>query len=311
MVPQGPDGAVVVDAAPAVPAADLRRGADGLQPGQRRARRELDTARPAALRGQEDGPRPDLTLADVQWVLGHAHITTTEIYTAPTPDEVIAHVLAHHERQRTQRAKPPAPPAPGYRPEVLATLFGAAPRTERRDDRRDARPRSRQGRCHRGGRRTSNASRGHPSTAGGRPAKAGRPWSSGCSACSPIRLRAGPATRPGGGAWPSCWTGSSASPGTPGRTAGWPAARTRAGFDWADLPLRERGPARRHHRDELCCGLELLVAGQVIRPGYAVAAAATPSSDARRGPRGHRSRRLPTPSNLSPTTPPGGPGQTR
>ena len=42
-----------------------------------------------------------------------------------------------------------------------------------------------------------------------------------------------------------------------------------AGFDWADLPLRGRAPARRHHRDELCCGLELLVAGQVIRPGYA------------------------------------------
>jgi len=41
-----------------------------------------------------------------------------------------------------------------------------------------------------------------------------------------------------------------------------------AGFDWADLPLRGRVPARRHHRDELCCGLTLLVAGQVIRPGY-------------------------------------------
>ncbi|MDT3446275.1 MULTISPECIES: site-specific integrase [unclassified Pseudofrankia] len=67
---------------------------------------------------------PNLTLADVQWVLGHAHISTTEIYIAPTPDEVIAHVLAHHERQRAQRERPPAPPAPGYRPEVLATLFG-------------------------------------------------------------------------------------------------------------------------------------------------------------------------------------------
>lgn len=41
-----------------------------------------------------------------------------------------------------------------------------------------------------------------------------------------------------------------------------------AGFDWADLPLSARVPARRHHRDELRCGLALLVAGQVIRPGY-------------------------------------------
>lgn len=69
---------------------------------------------------------PSLTLADVQWVLGHAHISTTEIYIAPTPDEVVARVLAHHERQRTEQAKPPAPPAPGYRPEVLAALFGTS-----------------------------------------------------------------------------------------------------------------------------------------------------------------------------------------
>jgi hypothetical protein len=62
----------------------------------------------------------------VQWVLGHAHLSSTEIYTAPAPDEVITHVLAHHERQRTQQAKPPAPPAPGYRPEVLAVLFGTS-----------------------------------------------------------------------------------------------------------------------------------------------------------------------------------------
>jgi site-specific recombinase XerD len=76
---------------------------------------------------------PDLTLADVQWVLGHAHITTTEIYTAPAQDEVIAHVQAHHERQRAGQASPPAPPAPGYRPEVLAALFGtSAPGGEHR-----------------------------------------------------------------------------------------------------------------------------------------------------------------------------------
>jgi len=69
---------------------------------------------------------PHLSLADVQWVLGHAHITTTEIYLAPSPEEVITHVLAHHERQRTAQAKPPALPAPGYRPDVLAALFGAS-----------------------------------------------------------------------------------------------------------------------------------------------------------------------------------------
>jgi hypothetical protein len=41
-----------------------------------------------------------------------------------------------------------------------------------------------------------------------------------------------------------------------------------AGSGWADLPLRGRVQARRHHRDELLAGLVLLVAGQVIRPGY-------------------------------------------
>ncbi|MEU6721318.1 tyrosine-type recombinase/integrase [Nonomuraea sp. NPDC046802] len=69
---------------------------------------------------------PNLTLADVQWVLGHAHITTTEIYANPAPDEVISHVLAHHERQRSGPPSLPAPPAPGYRPEVLAALFGTS-----------------------------------------------------------------------------------------------------------------------------------------------------------------------------------------
>ena len=69
---------------------------------------------------------PHMSLTDVQWVAGHAHITTTEIYLEPDPDEVVAHVLAHHARQAARPATPP-PPAPGYRPEVLAALFGTPP----------------------------------------------------------------------------------------------------------------------------------------------------------------------------------------
>jgi integrase len=41
-----------------------------------------------------------------------------------------------------------------------------------------------------------------------------------------------------------------------------------AGSGWTELPLKGRVPIRRHHRDELFAGLVLLVAGQVIRPGY-------------------------------------------
>jgi integrase len=41
-----------------------------------------------------------------------------------------------------------------------------------------------------------------------------------------------------------------------------------AGSGWTGLPLQGRVPVRRHHRDELLAGLVLLVAGQVIRPGY-------------------------------------------
>ncbi|WP_327749881.1 tyrosine-type recombinase/integrase [Streptomyces europaeiscabiei] len=67
---------------------------------------------------------PHLSLSDVQWVLGHAHITTTELYLSPAQDEVVAQILAHHARQRAEREKPPAPPAPGYRPEVLEALLG-------------------------------------------------------------------------------------------------------------------------------------------------------------------------------------------
>jgi site-specific recombinase XerD len=77
----------------------------------------------AAYRMAED---PALPLTDVQFVLGHALLTTTQIYLTPRKEEVIRRVLAHHveqTRQATERARPA--PAPGYRPETLEVLFGS------------------------------------------------------------------------------------------------------------------------------------------------------------------------------------------
>ncbi len=59
----------------------------------------------------------------MQWVLGHAHLTTTELYLTPSKDEVIEGVLAHHSRQSRAHETPPQP-APGYYPQSLAVLFG-------------------------------------------------------------------------------------------------------------------------------------------------------------------------------------------
>jgi site-specific recombinase XerD len=65
---------------------------------------------------------PDVALTDVQSILGHASLATTQIYTTPTQEDVIESVLAHHRRQEDPRPAPP--PAPGYRPESLDVLFG-------------------------------------------------------------------------------------------------------------------------------------------------------------------------------------------
>ena len=64
-----------------------------------------------------------MSLVDVQWVLGHAHLTTTEIYLQPREDEVVGRVLEHHRRRAEA---PPPPPSGSYRPEVLRTLLGEA-----------------------------------------------------------------------------------------------------------------------------------------------------------------------------------------
>jgi len=81
-----------------------------------------DLRHSAATRMARD---PQLTLTDVQWVLGHAHLTTTELYLTPTRDEVVTGVLAHHARQANRRDEPtPSAPAPGYDPQSLSVLFG-------------------------------------------------------------------------------------------------------------------------------------------------------------------------------------------
>ena len=66
---------------------------------------------------------PAMPIADVQWVLGHASLTTTQIYVVPAAGDVIEAALAHHRRQAEPRPVLPEP-APGYRPESLDALFG-------------------------------------------------------------------------------------------------------------------------------------------------------------------------------------------
>jgi site-specific recombinase XerC len=84
-----------------------------------------DLRHTAAYRMARD---PAMPLTDVQAVLGHAQLSTTQIYTTPTSEDVIASVLAHHARRADGRV--PAADAPQdaaklrYRPESLEVLFG-------------------------------------------------------------------------------------------------------------------------------------------------------------------------------------------
>jgi site-specific recombinase XerC len=52
---------------------------------------------------------PGMPITDVQWVLGHASLTTTQIYVNPTAEDVIEAALAHHRRQAEPRAFLPEP----------------------------------------------------------------------------------------------------------------------------------------------------------------------------------------------------------
>ena len=80
----------------------------------------------AAYRMAED---PALPLTDVQFVLGHARLTTTQIYLTPRKEDVVRRVLAHHgEQVRRATASTPPPPAPGYRQESIDVLFARGTR---------------------------------------------------------------------------------------------------------------------------------------------------------------------------------------
>jgi site-specific recombinase XerD len=80
----------------------------------------------AAYRMAQD---PDLPLTDVQFVMGHALLTTTQIYLTPRKQDVVRRILAHHAQQTRKAAeRTPAPPAPSYRPKTLQVLFGGESR---------------------------------------------------------------------------------------------------------------------------------------------------------------------------------------
>jgi hypothetical protein len=58
--------------------------------------------------------------------MGHAHLSTTQIYINPSVEEAVAALRAHQARQGRPGINP-VPPAPGYDPRSLDVLFGRRP----------------------------------------------------------------------------------------------------------------------------------------------------------------------------------------
>jgi integrase len=82
-----------------------------------------DLRHTAAYRMARD---PEMLLSDIQQVLGHRHLSSTQIYLNPLPEDVIASAIAYFRRR--DRAAPAAGPAvaAGYNPASLNILFGTA-----------------------------------------------------------------------------------------------------------------------------------------------------------------------------------------
>ena len=84
-----------------------------------------DLRHSAAYRMARD---PLMTLTDVQWVLGHAHLSTTQVYLTAPVEDMIAAVVAHHARRAQPQGSPPADADRlRYRQQSLDVLFGQGP----------------------------------------------------------------------------------------------------------------------------------------------------------------------------------------
>ncbi|MGE7439756.1 tyrosine-type recombinase/integrase [Kitasatospora sp. NPDC001175] len=84
-----------------------------------------DLRHTAALRMSRDR---NLTLLDVQTILGHAHLSTTADVYLLEDEAVVIRRVAEHLAQREERARQPVTPvAAGYHAADLAVLFGGLP----------------------------------------------------------------------------------------------------------------------------------------------------------------------------------------